>query len=124
MGTTSKATKIIYWITTVLIALLLMSGIFFLNNPMAAEGVKHLGFTSNWFKYELTIGNFIGGLILLLPFFGRRIKEWAYVAVGIVYISAFIAHLSIDGVGSEATTAVIFFAILLTSYITYHKLKD
>ena len=118
------ATKIIYWVSTVIIAAFLMMGIFFLHNPMAAEGSKHLGFSGDWFRYELTIGNFIGGLILLLPFIGKRIKEWAYVAVGIVYISAFIAHLSIDGVGSEAATAVIFFAILLTSYITYHKLKD
>jgi hypothetical protein len=117
-------TKIVYWITSIIIALFLMSGIFFLNNPMAAEGSKHLGFSGDWFRYELTIGSFIGGLILILPFIGKRIKEWAYVAVGITYISAFIGHLSVDGAGKNAVMAVIFFGVLLTSYVTYHKLKD
>jgi hypothetical protein len=89
---------------------------------MAQEGTKHLGLP-NWFRLELGIGSFIGGLIILLPFVGKRFKEWAYVALGIVYISAFIAHLQIDGLIPMSFTPLVTFAFLLISYLTYHKLK-
>ena len=73
----SKSTKIIYWISTGLLALLILPGIFFLNSPMALEGTRHLGMP-HWFHEELGIGKFIGGLILILPMIPARIKEWAY----------------------------------------------
>jgi hypothetical protein len=38
-----KTTKIIYWISTGLLALFILPGIFFLNSPMAIEGTQHLG---------------------------------------------------------------------------------
>ncbi|MBB6501996.1 hypothetical protein [Pedobacter cryoconitis] len=38
-----KSIKIIYWITTVLLALFILPGIFFMNSPMALEGTRHLG---------------------------------------------------------------------------------
>ncbi len=72
---------------------------------------------------EVGIGSFIGGLILIIPMW-RFLKEWAYVALGIVYLSALIAHLSIDGFGSDAITAIVVFAVLVVSYITYHKIND
>ncbi|MCW3083459.1 MAG: hypothetical protein JWP12_825 [Bacteroidetes bacterium] len=119
----AKTVKIIYWIATVLIALFVLPGIFFLNSPMAVEGSRHLG-VPEWLRLEVGIGHFIGALILIIPVFGKRIKEWAYVALGIEYISAIIAHLYVDGVTSEAFFALIIFVILLISYIFYHKMKD
>src|ERR1700709_1041088 len=91
-----KTTKVIYWISTGLLALFILPGLFYINSQMAIEGTKHLGLPE-WFRYEISIGQPIGALILILPFIGMRLKEWAYVAVGIVYISALIAHLSVDG---------------------------
>ena len=52
----------------------------------------------NGLESETSIGNFIGGLILIIPQIGKRIKEWAYVAFGITYISAFIVHMAVDGI--------------------------
>jgi hypothetical protein len=118
----SKFITIVYWISTGLLALFILPGIFFINSPMAQEGTKHLGLP-NWFRLELGIGSFIGGLIILLPFVGKRFKEWAYVALGIVYLSAFIAHLEIDGLIPMSFTPLVTFAFLLISYLTYHKLK-
>jgi len=118
----SKIITIVYWISTGLLALFILPGIFFINSPMAQEGTKHLGLP-NWFRLELGIGSFIGGLLILLPFVGKRLKEWAYVGLGIVYISALIAHLAVDGIIAMSFTPLVTFAFLLISYLTYHKLK-
>lgn len=88
---------------------------------MALEGTQHLGLPM-WFHWELSIGKFIGGLILILPFFPKRIKEWAYVAFGIDFISAFIAIIAVDGASGMWYSPVIFIIILIVSYISFHKL--
>lgn len=118
-----KFIKTVYRISTGLLALFILPGIFFLNSPMAQEGTKHLGLPK-WFHLELGIANFIGGLILILPFIGKRLKEWAYVGLGIVYISALIAHFAIDGIIPMTFAPLVTFAFLLTSYLTYHKLQE
>jgi hypothetical protein len=116
-----KKIKILYWITTAFIALFSMIGVFFMNSPQAMEGTKHLGLPV-WFHTELTIGKCIGGLILILPFFPKRLKEWAYVALGIDMLSAVIAMVSVDGFVPMSFSPLIAFAILLTSYISFHKI--
>lgn len=122
MNTATKTTKIIYWVTTIILAVFIIPGIFFVKSEMALKGTEHLGLPI-WFHWELSIGKFIGGLILILPFFPKRIKEWVYVAFGIDFISAFIAIIAIDGITGMWWSPVIMFIILITSYITYHKLN-
>jgi hypothetical protein len=117
-----KTTKIVYWISTGLLALFILPGIFFLNSQMAIDGTKHLGLPY-WFHMELGIAKFIGGLILILPIFPGRIKEWAYVGFGIDVLSATIAHLSVDGFLIASFEPLVFFAILLVSYSCYHKMQ-
>ena len=117
-----KTTKIIYWISSGLLALFILPGIFFMNSQMAIDGMKHFGLP-DWFRIEVSIGSFIGGLILIIPFFGKKIKEWNYVALGIVYISALIAHCSVDGFIGSSFEPLVTFALLLTSYICYHKIN-
>jgi hypothetical protein len=120
----NKTQKILFWISTGLLALFILPGIFFMNSEMALNGSAHLG-VPLWLHWEVGIGHFIGALILILPFFGKRIKEWAYVALGIEYISATIGHLYVDGPTGDSFFPLVIFAILLVSYISYHKLhKD
>ena len=114
--------KIIYWISTGLIALFEISGALFMNSEMAKEGMKHLGLPG-WFRWELSIGHLIGGILLLVPV-NKRIKEWAYVAFGIDFISAFIAYLSIDGLVGNTFAPLIYLVLLIVSYTYYHKLKS
>lgn len=116
-----KKDKIIYWISTGLLALFILPGVFFINSEMAIEGTRHLGLPE-WFRLEASIGAFIGGLILILPVWGR-LKEWAYVAFGITYISALIAHLAVDGFVLMSFAPVAAFGVLLVSYIYYHKTR-
>ena len=117
-----KTTKVIFWISTILYALFSMSGIFFMKSPQTITMMNHFGVPS-WLNVELTIGKFIGGLILILPFIPKRIKEWAYVAFGIDVISAVICLVAVDGPTPKSFGPVVFFIILLISYITYHKLN-
>ena len=117
----SKKTKIIYWVTTGILALFILPGILFMNSAMALEGTKHLGLP-NWLHVEVGIGQFIGGLILIIPFINARVKEWAYVGIGIVYLSALIAHLSVDGFIAMSFLPLVFFALLIISYIYFRKI--
>jgi uncharacterized membrane protein YphA (DoxX/SURF4 family) len=117
----NKKNKIIYWISTGLVALFELSGAFFINSEMAKEGTRHLGLPE-WFRWELSIGHIIGGILLVVPV-NKRIKEWVYVAFGIDFISATIAYLSVDGFGMNALSPVIMFGILVVSYIYYHKIQ-
>ena len=123
MTATRKKTKLTYWISTGVLAAFILPGIFYLNSQMALEGTMLLGFP-RWFHYELGIGKFIGGLILILPFFPKRIKEWAYVAFGIDAISAFIGILVVVGTKGMWYAPLIFFIILVISYLSFHKLQD
>ena len=117
-----KKYKIIYWISTGLIALFELSGAFFMNSEMAKEGMRHLGLPE-WFRWELSIGHLIGGILLIVPI-NKRIKEWVYVAFGIDFISAFIAYLSIDGITGNTFSPLFMLGILIVSYIYYHRLKN
>lgn len=116
-----KKDKIIYWISTGLLAIFILPGIFFINSEMAIEGVQHLGLPE-WLRYEVSIASFLAGLVLVLPVW-KRMKEWAYTGLGFVYISALIAHLSVDGIVPMSFFPLVTFALLLVSYVYYHKLQ-
>jgi uncharacterized membrane protein YphA (DoxX/SURF4 family) len=117
-----KRDKIIFWIPTALLALFELSGAFFMNSAMAIEGMHHLGLP-NWFRWEVSIGHLIGGILLIVPV-NKRIKEWMYVAFAIDFISAFIAYASIYGFVFNTFSPLINLALLIISYVYYHKLQN
>jgi uncharacterized membrane protein YphA (DoxX/SURF4 family) len=123
MKTTNiKRDKIIFWIPTGLLALFELSGAFFMNSQMAIDGMHHLGLP-DWFRWEVSIGHLIGGILLVVPVH-KRIKEWMYVAFAIDFISAFIAYASIDGLVFNTFSPLINLALLIISYVYYHKLQN
>lgn len=123
MKTTNiKRDKIIFWIPTALLALFELSGAFFMNSQIAIEGMHHLGLP-NWFRWEVSIGHLIGGILLVVPV-NRRIKEWMYVAFGIDFLSAFVAYATIDGLVFNTFSPLISLALLVVSYVYYHKLQN
>jgi hypothetical protein len=115
----NKTNKIIYWISTGLISLFEISGAFFINSAAAIEGTRHLGLPE-WFRWEVSIGHLIGGILLIIPI-NKRIKEWVYVAFGIDFISAFIAYLSVDGWVANTFSPLIMLFLLVVSYIYYYR---
>jgi len=113
--------KIIYWVSTSLTILTGASSAFLYFTDAMGEAFRHLGFP-DYFKVELAIGKIIGIPLLLIPAVPRIIKEWAYAAYGIVFMSAIIAHTVVDGVGA-AITPLLPLIFLIVSYRYYHKLK-
>ncbi len=116
-----KKNKIIYWVATGIIALLMVFSAYnYLTNPQMAEGFKHLGF-SNYFRVKLAVAKIFGALVLIIPAIPVRLKEWAYAGFGITFISASIAHASSGDAAAMAITPIVFLIILIISNIYLHK---
>jgi hypothetical protein len=117
----TKTDRIIYWIFTSIFVLLdsVIPALTF-NSQMAKDGIAHIGFP-DYFRIELSVGKIIGGILLILPMIPARYKEWAYVGFGISLISALIGDVVTDG-PKEAVMPIVGMAILLTSYIYYHRI--
>ncbi len=118
-----KKTKILFWITTMII--FLFEGVMpalTSHTPLAVEGIRHLGYP-DYFRVLLTVFKVTGALVLIIPGIGPRYKEWAYAGFGIVFISATVSHWVVDGLNMQAIFPLIVFGILIASYMSYHKMK-
>jgi hypothetical protein len=117
-----KSTKIIYWVTTTIICLFASTAMFFFNTPMAVEGGNHLHIPA-YLRLEVSLGQAIGLLLLIIPAVPARFKEWAYVGFGIMYLTALNAHIAVGDSIDKVLMPVVFFALLLVSYVSFHKLQ-
>ena len=118
-----KTTKIIYWVSTSIICLFALSAVQ-MNSEMAKEGANHV-LIPRYLALEISIGQLIGLVLLIVPAVPKRFKEWAYVGFGIMYISALVAHIAVgDPFIPYGLMAVLFFGLLLASYISFHKLQN
>lgn len=116
-----KTTKIVYWVTTGIICLFSLGAIQ-MNSKMAIDGASHL-FIPRYLALEVSIGQLIGLVLLIVPAVPKRIKEWAYVGYGIMYLTALNAHLAVgDTFVPFGLMAIVFFLLLVCSYVSYHKL--
>ncbi len=118
-----KKDKIIFWVATVFIFLFegvmpALTG----HTELAKQGVSHLGFP-DYFRVELNIFKILGSLAIIIPQVPARVKEWAYAGLGITMISAFIGHWAVDGVNGQTFFPLVILAILVVSYVYYHKLR-
>lgn len=116
-----KSTHLVYWISTVLIFLFegLMPALTS-HTQMAIDGIRHLGYP-DYFRVMLTVYKVSGTLVLLLPFFAPRLKERAYAGLTFTFASAFVSHWATDGFSGLTLFPLGVLAILLVSYVTYHK---
>jgi hypothetical protein len=118
-----KSTKIIFWTTTILI--FLFEGVMpalTSQSELAKEGIRHLGYPE-YFGNALVVFKILGVLALIIPQVPARIKEWAYAGFGFDFTFASISHFAVDGVGFQAFFPLIVFAVLILSYVSYHKLE-
>ena len=119
-----KKIKIIYWTSTILI--FVFEGVMpalTSNMQLAIDGIKHLGYP-DYFRVMLTVFKVVGALVLILPFFKDRYKEWAYAGFGFTFIAATVSHCVVDGINFQSVFPLIIFAILAVSYYCYHKLQS
>lgn len=119
-----KSTKIIYWITTIIIFLFegVMPAIFGTSKTAMDDGILHLQYP-RYFGILLVVFKVIGALVLIIPAFKGRIKEWPYAGFTFVMISACVSHTVVDGFGGQSIAPLVGLAILFTSYFTYHKIN-
>lgn len=119
-----KKDKLIYWITTGLIAAMMLFGAYsYLTSETAKNGFIHLGYP-DYFRVELAIAKLFGALVLILPMLHTKLKEFAYFGFAITFVSAFIAHLSIGDPMKNAISPVVFLVILAVSYLYFQKLHQ
>ena len=118
-----KKYKIIYWVSTAIIVAFdsLMPALTF-QTELARQGIQHLGYP-DYFRIQLTVFKVIGGLLLILPV-PSRVKEWAYAGFGMTFISAFIGHWVVDGFDGQTVFPLVILAILIASYVSYHKINQ
>ena len=112
--------KITYWITTVIVSLMMTySAYAYLTQPAMAAGFHHLGFP-DYFRIELAVAKIAGVVVLLAPV-SARLKEWAYAGFAFTFVSAFIAHTASGDPVSARVMPLVLLVLLAVSYMTYHK---
>ncbi|MDF3820953.1 DoxX family protein [Leptospira sp. 96542] len=116
-----KTNQIVYWVSTgVLSLLMLLSGVSYFANPSIAESFQHLGFP-DYFRVELGIAKLLGAVVLLIPKIFRQLKEWAYAGFGITFLSASYSHIQSGDPVSLVVPPIVFFGILVLSYVYFQK---
>ena len=111
------ARKIIYWLSTGLIAASSTFAAFayLSGSPQAVLGFAHVGYPQQ-LRIILGIAKPLGAIALVVPGLAK-LKEWAYAGFTFAWISAFVAHyLAKDG--PAAFTPLILLVLLFVSYMT------
>ncbi len=118
-----KTTKIIFWTSTILIAL--FEGVLpalTSQTELAKEGISHLGYPE-YFGNALVVFKILGVIALVVPKIPKRLKEWAYAGFVFNFLFASISHFAVDGVTFQSFFPLIILGILMVSYTSYHKLN-
>lgn len=116
----SKGVKIAYWTTTGLFAALMMlSAVSYFANPAMKTAFAHVGFP-DYFRVELGVAKGLGAIALLAPL-PRWLKEWAYAGFFITLVSAFIAHVNVDGLQGPTFAPLVFLVLAAASYALFRK---
>ncbi|WP_041632753.1 DoxX family protein [Maribacter sp. HTCC2170] len=113
--------KIIYWIATALLTLLVLfsAGMYFFNHGEVVKAFTALGFPT-YIIYPLATLKVLG-LIVILTNIGGNLKEWAYAGFFFNFVLAFFAHVMVsDGEQFGALMALVF---LLTSYFLGKRVR-
>ena len=118
-----KKEKIIFWVTTGLVALMMSFSAFgYFTNPEMKASFIHLGFPA-YFRIELGVAKLLGAIALLVPFTPKFLRQFAYSGFAITFISASIAHVSCGDPVAMAMAPLVFLGLLAVSYIYAQKLE-
>lgn len=114
----ARAKKIVYWISTVWLALGMTSSavVQLMRIPEGVQSVTHLGYP----EYLLTIlgtWKILGVIAILAPGF-RRLKEWAYAGFFFVASGAMTSHLIMrDPFGEVFPSALLLVLTVVSWYL-------
>lgn len=115
--------RLSYWISTIVLCLfLLWSAYTYLFSKQTIEGIKELGFP-DFFRIQLAVLKCMAVVVLLVPQVPIVIKEWAYVGVGLFFITAIVAHFAHKDPIFINVINLVLIVILVISYLYLHKIK-
>lgn len=111
------ARKVIYWVTTGLVAVMsAFAGFAYLSgNPQAVQGFAHVGYPQH-LRIILGIAKLLGAIALVAPGF-PTLKEWAYAGFTFAWISAHVAHHAAKD-GPTQYMPLVLLVLLFISYFT------
>ena len=110
-----KKNKIIYWISTGLLSLMMVmsAGMYFFNTSAVSQVFVSLGYNER-IVIPLAILKLLG-IATLLTNFSKTLKEWAYFGFLLDFVLALEGHLSAkDGEFGGALVAIVFWIISYT----------
>jgi len=111
-----KTRKIVYWITTILIAFVLISGgiVELANSKTAIDGMLSLGYPV-YFTHLLGCWKIAGGIVLLAPRLSL-VKEWAYIGIFLDMTGAFMTHIVCHSVTYHLVVTGLFSLLTVLSW--------
>ena len=118
-----KTSKVIYWISTGFVLLLVGAGSFadLLRIDPIRESFQHIGFPEYMMPF-FGIVKLLGSIGILLP--ARKVlKEWSYAGIVFYFIGANYVHIAIgDGLDKIILTLFILFVVAI-SYVYSKKVE-
>ncbi len=114
-----KTTKIIYYVGTILMSLLMLfsAGMYIFNNAEVTKIFGSLGYPT-YIIYPLAVAKILG-LIAIWSNFSKTLKEWAYAGFFFDFVLALSAHLNVgDGDWAGAVIALILWTV---SYVFWKR---
>ena len=111
-----NARNAIYWITTIITALVFLSGgaVYLLGVEEPLEGMAALGYPA-YFVTILGVWKILGGITILAPGL-RRLKEWAYAGIAFDLSGAAFSHAAVGDPVVKAVVPLAFLGIAAGSW--------
>lgn len=118
----AKTTKILFYITTGLISLFYLIGVYMYlsGHENIVKSFSRLQFPA-WLIFPLGIAKFLGVLAIWSPTIPKWLREWAYAGIFFNALLAFGANLA---VGTTDTSAILVMAFLVASRYLLQQLSS
>jgi hypothetical protein len=112
----NRTKTIVYWATTVLLALGMASGgiVQLIQPEWNLEPLKHLGYPLFFFRI-LGTWKILAAITILLPKF-PLLKEWAYAGLFFAMTGALITHLALGDPFVQMVSSTLFTLFIVTSW--------
>lgn len=116
-----KRDKIIYYVTTGLLSLLMVfsAGMYFFNYAEVAKTFAKLGYPT-YIVIPLAIAKLLG-LVAIWTRYSQTLREWAYAGFFFDFVLAASAHTVIQD--NQAAPAIVAIVLLLASYLSGKRLE-
>ena len=109
----TKTHKIIYWVTTCLVAFGMTAGGIqqLLHTQAMIDLVTHIGYPE-YFLYIIGTWKMLGAIAIVIPGF-KLLKEWAYAGLFFAMTGALVSHLAIGDCNFKAIAGPLFQTIFI-----------